>query len=355
MRFFKGNLRWTWILAGAALAVFFLGFWPARSKAEVAGTSLTEWDTDPARWGMYFPREYQSWLKARQPALEDIGYGLGRTKWNSYRQDDSKLFAGCAFAVSGDLDVPGHPVGCATCHDPATTALHLTQPRFLAALQKRGIDPARIPLQEMKSYVCAQCHVAMRTDAAPQVAFTMDDIVTWSVESGPRDGVHPDSGTPLLKLRHPEFALWQLGSHAHHGVSCVDCHMPYLTEGSTRVTSHRMKSPLLDVVPSCGGCHRWSEKETVQKVEAIQDATMDLRKRSEAALLAAHEALQQAQKSGLSEDRLKASRALLRQAQARWDLIATDASRGFHAPQEAALQLDTALDLARQAMVLAQR
>lgn len=48
---------------------------------------------------------------------------------------------------------------CADCHDPKTMALRITRPAFRNAMQKRGIDVSKASRQEMRSYVCAQCHV----------------------------------------------------------------------------------------------------------------------------------------------------------------------------------------------------
>jgi nitrite reductase (cytochrome c-552) len=38
-------------------------------------------------------------------------------------------------------------------------ALRITRPGFINAMEKRGIDVTQATRQEMRSYVCAQCHV----------------------------------------------------------------------------------------------------------------------------------------------------------------------------------------------------
>jgi nitrite reductase (cytochrome c-552) len=131
--------------------------------------------------------------------------------------------------------------------------------------------------------------------------------------------------------------------------------MPYQSEGSVQITNHQMKSPLLDVFASCTPCHRRGEKELRAQVEAIQDTTMALQRRASDALLGAHRAVGEADQAGVSADRLRPLRALIRQAQARWDFIAAEHSTGFHAPQAAAQQLGIAIDQARQAETLAQQ
>lgn len=60
-----------------------------------------------------------------------------------------------------------HPIACIDCHDPETLALRITRPAFAAGIRawkrSQGVadfDVARdATQQEMRSWVCAQCHV----------------------------------------------------------------------------------------------------------------------------------------------------------------------------------------------------
>ncbi|MEZ0229321.1 MAG: ammonia-forming cytochrome c nitrite reductase subunit c552, partial [Planctomycetota bacterium] len=60
-----------------------------------------------------------------------------------------------------------HPVACIDCHDPSTLALRVTRPGFLEGIKAlkasqgvKDFDPnASATRQEMRTYVCAQCHV----------------------------------------------------------------------------------------------------------------------------------------------------------------------------------------------------
>lgn len=76
---------------------------------------------------------------------------------------------------------------------------------------------------------------------------------------------------------------------------------------------------------------------------------MELEKRAVAALRAAHTAVGECAQAGVSDPQLVQVRALLREAQVRWDFVASEGSAGFHAPQEAARALAIAIDQARQA------
>ena len=60
-----------------------------------------------------------------------------------------------------------HPVACIDCHDPKTMALRITRPAFIEGIRalkaSQGVknydvnkDATR---QEMRSYICGQCHV----------------------------------------------------------------------------------------------------------------------------------------------------------------------------------------------------
>jgi nitrite reductase (cytochrome c-552) len=53
-----------------------------------------------------------------------------------------------------------NPIGCADCHDPATMKLTITRPSLSEAFQRwQGRDIKVATNQEMRSLVCAQCHV----------------------------------------------------------------------------------------------------------------------------------------------------------------------------------------------------
>ena len=395
---------------------------------QVMVNPIGEWETDPAVWGRNFPREYQSWLKTKDSGKDDVGHGPGRTKWGGSDGHDKlarfphlkELFAGYgfskeynrkkghAFAVEDvtatkrlndktpgtcfsckSPDVPRlmhemgvaefyktpfkdlvgkvqHSISCLDCHDAKTMDLRISRPAFVEAMNRRGIDVNKATHQEMRSYVCAQCHVeyyfkgdgkylTFPWDKAPKDrGVNVDDIVAYYQESGFSDWSHPVSKTPMIKIQHPDYELWSSGIHAYRGVSCADCHMPYKTEGGVKVTDHQVKSPLLgNIAVSCQVCHRWSESEIKARVESIQDKTMELMDRAEIALIAAHKAVGECIKLGFTDEDLKPARTLIREAQLRWDFIAAENSTGFHAPQESARALGAAIDQARQAELLA--
>ena len=282
-----------------------------------------------------------------------------------------------------------HPVSCVDCHDPQNMMLRVTRPGFkqgIAALAASDVEVVALPSierwrkgdrsrpydpnqdatrNEMRSYVCGQCHVEYYCGTQMPLTFpwgkglTADNIEAFWDETKFPDGspfvdyVHAETGAPVLKAQHPEFELWSQGIHARSGVSCSDCHMPYMREGATKVTDHWVRSPLLNINRACQSCHRSSESELLARAYSIQERNHQLLERGGAAITALIESLAQAKKSGAAAEQLEAAQQLQRQAQWRLDFIAAENSMGFHAPQEAARILGEAIDYARQGQVAA--
>lgn len=253
-----------------------------------------------------------------------------------------------------------HPIGCRDCHDSRTLALRVTRPGFIAAMQARGIDVSKATRQEMRSYVCGQCHVEYYFRGPGKFlvfpwshGLSIENIEQHYDDYNFFDWEHAESGASLVKVNHPEFELWSSGIHARSGVSCADCHMPYIRQGAIKISDHWIRSPLMNIAQSCQPCHRWSEEELKARVERIQERTARLQERAERALLDAIEAIRAAKAGGASDAELAEARRLHRRAHIRWDFIAAENSMGFHSSQEAARILGEAIDYARQAQLAA--
>jgi nitrite reductase (cytochrome c-552) len=228
--------------------------------------------------------------------------------------------------------------------------------RWRADGRKGTYDPnAMATRQEMRSFVCAQCHVEYHFAGKEKLltypwkyGLKVEQIETYYNEIGWKDWLHKDSAAPALKAQHPEFEMWSQGVHARSGVACSDCHMPYQRVGSVKVSDHHVRSPLLNVNNACQTCHKFSETEMKARVEATQKRTSDLMIRAEEAVVALIGDIQKAQAAGVAADKITAAQQLQRQAQWRLDFIAAENSMGFHAPQESARILGEAIDFARQ-------
>lgn len=283
----------------------------------------------------------------------------------------------------------GHPVSCVDCHDPKSMALRVTRPGFIQGIQRLAEGDAATPhipsieawrkgsrskpydpnadssRQEMRSFVCGQCHVEYYCSNKFKLTFPwghgmdVDQQEKFWNETKFDDGTrffdykHKETGAEILKAQHPEYELWSQGIHARSGVSCADCHMPYMREGATKISDHWVRSPLLNVNRACQVCHHFSEKEMLARVDQIQSRNYELLQRGGAAIVALIDAILDARKAGATDEQLKGALEMQRKAQWRLDFIAAENSMGFHAPQEAARTLGMAADYARQGEVLA--
>ena len=351
--------------------------------------------------------------------------------WDAHRE------LGALSVVQGKAGSP-HPVSCVDCHDPKSMQLRVTRPGFISGIQALAASEAPVPhlpsierwrtgdrarnydpnsdgtRQEMRSFVCGQCHVEYFCGKGTTIFFPWEKgLAVEQIESaydsrvvgGKRfkDWVHAETGMEVLKAQHPEFEVWSQGIHARSGVACADCHMPYKREGAMKVSEHWVKSPLLMVNRSCQGCHPYAESELLARVEAIQDRHYALMARAGEAATAmidsisalkkgydqshraslanelmaklasdpAHKTLSPEEQQKKIESEVKAAlqsawllevsrsselkdvAALQRAAQWRLDFVAAENSMGFHAPQELARILGEAIDLSRQAQLKA--
>lgn len=251
---------------------------------------------------------------------------------------------------------------CADCHNPETMELTITRPAFRNAMEARGVDLAQATRQEMRTYVCAQCHVEYYFAGENKVltfpwskGLALDAIEQYYAEIEFKDWEHAETGAPMIKIQHPEFEMWSSSLHARSGVSCADCHMPYVREGSIKVSDHWLRSPLENIHESCGTCHNRPDEELIERVQIIQDTTAGLLRRAEEAIVAAIDAIVAAKERGATDGDLAEARQLHRAASMRWDFVSSENSTGFHSPQESARLLAEAIDLARQAELLANK
>jgi nitrite reductase (cytochrome c-552) len=259
-----------------------------------------------------------------------------------------------------------HPVACIDCHDPKTMDLRVTRPGFLIGIKEymktKGIsnyDPnVSATRQEMRSYVCGQCHVEYYFKGEHKLltypwsrGIKVEQIEAYYDSAGFKDWVHAETGAPVLKAQHPEFEMWSQGIHSRSGVACADCHMPYMRDGAVKISDHHVRSPLLNVSRACQTCHPQPEEEMKARVDLIQTRTRELLTRGEDALVKLYDEVKNAKLRGAGDQALASSLALQRKAQFRLDFVAAENSMGFHAPQEAARILAEAIDYARQGQI----
>ncbi len=255
-----------------------------------------------------------------------------------------------------------HPIGCLSCHDPETMALRISRPGLIEAFKNQGRDINDVSHQEMRSLVCAQCHVEYYFKGDGKYltfpwddGMNVEDMEKYYDNAKFADWTHAISKTRMVKMQHPDYEIYMTGIHAFRGVSCADCHMPYMTEGGAKFSDHHLQSPLLNIANSCAVCHRWSEEEVRTRVEGIQTKVREMRDRSEDALAKAHFDIAACMQAGATDEQLLELRQLVRAAQLRWDYVAANNGMGFHSPQECTRILGVAIDMAGQSRIAAAR
>jgi nitrite reductase (cytochrome c-552) len=247
-------------------------------------------------------------------------------------------------------------IGCADCHDPATMNLHISRPALIEAFQRQGKDINKASQQEMRSLVCAQCHVEYYFKGDGKYltfpwdkGLTMENIEAYYDSIQFSDFVNKLSKAPIIKVQHPDYELAQMGIHAQRGVSCADCHMPYKSEGGVKFSDHHVQSPLATIDRSCQVCHRQSEETLRNNVYDRQKKAFEIRDRLEDELAKATIEAKFAWDKGATDAQMKDVLKLLRQAEWRWDFGVASHGASFHAPQEVMRILGHGLDKAMQA------
>lgn len=247
-------------------------------------------------------------------------------------------------------------IGCADCHDPKTMNLTITRPALVEAYERKGKDISKATQQEMRSLVCAQCHVEYYFKGDNKhLTFPWDKGMSADMMENYYDTiqftdfVHKLSRAPIIKAQHPDFEIFELGIHAQRGVSCADCHMPYKSQGGIKYTDHHISSPLANINSTCQVCHRETEAVLAQNVYERQDYVYNLRNKLEKQLAKVHLMAKFAWDNGAQDAEMKQVLQLIRKSQWRWDFITASHGAAFHAPIESQRVLGDGLYFAMQA------
>lgn len=254
-----------------------------------------------------------------------------------------------------------HPVACIDCHEPQTMKLRITRPAFMEGMKalkaSQGVKDYDVnkqaTRQEMRSFVCGQCHVEYyfrkedkRLTYPWSKGLSIEQI--YAAEEGHVDWKHKLTGAGVLKAQHPEFEMFNQGVHAKSGVSCADCHMAYKRVGAQKISDHHVRSPMLNVNRACQTCHNVPEAELKGRVNDIQRRTYEMRGRAMDAAMALIADLEAASASAIPQAKLAPAQELQRKGQFYLDFVEAENSMGFHAPEEALRILGESIDFLRQ-------
>ncbi len=257
-----------------------------------------------------------------------------------------------------------NPIGCANCHDEKTMNLTITQPALIEAFERQGKDITKSSHNDMRSLVCAQCHVEYyfnknlpEKKGIPYLVFpwdegqTVEDMEAYYDNIQHVDWVHKLSKAPMLKAQHPGYEVFKMGIHGKRGVSCSDCHMPYKTEGGQKFTDHHIQSPLNNVANSCQVCHREEKDELIANVYDNQDRIIENRDKLEELLVRAHVEAKTCWDLGATEEQMKEILTHIRHGQWRWDYAAASHGGSFHAPVEIGRVIGTGIEVTQEARI----
>lgn len=341
--------------------------------------------------GYPFMYEYNE-ARGHTMAIEDLAHidrinryseqgGLPATCWNCktpkmlewHKEYGDKFWSMNSNSFRDKLDAKDHAIGCANCHDPQTMELRLYSEPLKDWLKRNGRDLDKISRNEMRSLVCAQCHVEYyftHKDNGPAAkpvfpwdkGFGPEEMYQYYKSHGPKNGpfadwVHPASKAPMVKMQHPEYETWIDGPHGAAGVSCADCHMSYQRVDGQKISSHWWTAPLKDPnLTACRKCHTDKSPEYLkQRVLYTQDKTVAQLLKAQELSVKAHEAIRLANGWGGSKAQnydalMTEAREMVRKGQLFWDYVSAENSVGFHNPAKALDTLMTSLECSQKAI-----
>ncbi|MBL8101900.1 MAG: ammonia-forming cytochrome c nitrite reductase subunit c552 [Anaerolineales bacterium] len=410
------------ILAAALIGVLtYVKNQPAEVRTVEPLVTIAAMEPDSALWGVNFPNQFDTLMKTKTNNVDTTYAGSSQFSWLERDPRQVILFAGYPFSKDYNddrghanalddvratkrlnlndedpkhtpatcyscksSDNPGlwaelgmeaydamsfnemtpninNSIGCSNCHEAETMRLIVTNPALEEALKRQGKDWETFTRQEMRTVVCANCHVEYYFKGdGKYLTFPWDkgtrveEIISYYEESGFKDWVYPETDTPMLKAQHPEYEFFTAGStHYNAGVSCADCHMPYVRDGASKYSSHDVHSPLLNPEQACGQCHT-DTAYVINRVASIQQQVAETKIDTEDAIIDAVTAIKAAVAAGNADvTLLDEARKLHREAQFMWDIVSAENSTGFHNPEYALEILAKSSNLARQAQMLA--
>lgn len=333
-------------------------------------------------WAGYaFSRDYNQG-RGHSYAIEDIhntirtggpkkpDEGMPSTCWTCKSPDVPRMMdqMGVTEYYSTTWAALGHEhtnsIGCSDCHDPNSMDLTITRPALIEAYKNMGKDITRVTHQEMRSLVCAQCHVEYYFDKKMPGAeganylvfpwhngFGPEDMLKYFDDINFSDWTHAVSKAPMVKAQHPDYEVYMTGIHAERGVSCADCHMPYISEGGVKFTNHHVTSPLKYINQACQTCHRESEATLMKNVYDRQDKVAEVRHKAEELLVRAHIEAKAAWDEGATDEEMQNILYDIRAGQWYWDYIAASHGGSFHSPVESAKVMGKSINHAQEARV----
>jgi len=360
--------------------------------------------------GYPFSLEYKK-ARGHTYAIDDVTHtdrinqysdkaGLPTTCWNCktnkmatwHKEYGDKVWSMEFQDFRAKTDPKDDTIGCAYCHDPADMKLRISSVPLKETLEKVGFNLEKASRNQMRSLVCAQCHVEYYFQK-PKFGPAAKPVFPWTTGATPEnpfggvdpenmyeyykghgdatapgmdgwfvDWVQPVSNTPMIKTQHPEFETFINGPHGAAGVACADCHMAYtrsVDPDKKKISNHQWTSPLLNIEGTCKQCHQDKTPEFLkERVLFSQRKVYDQLLKAQDVSVRAHEAVRQAdawkgEKNAKFDELMAQARENVRHGQWMWDYVSAENSMGFHNPVKALDTLARSQEYSRRAVELA--
>ncbi|SHH94159.1 ammonia-forming cytochrome c nitrite reductase subunit c552 [Ferrimonas marina] len=320
-------------------------------------------------WGGYgFMKDYKK-ARGHQFAVTDVvqtlrtGAPMGdmdgpmpASCWSCKTPDSARMIAelGEAEYSAKKFGALGHEmsnaIGCADCHDGTSPKLTLSRPFAERAMETVDLAFADQDRKMQGSQTCAQCHVEYYFDPTNSGAVKFPWDMGMNAEQqlayydsiGFADWTHAVSKAPMLKAQHPEFETWAPSIHAELGVTCVDCHMPKVSNDEGRKFSkHNVGNTMDNFDVACSSCHD-SKSDMEDLLKANKAEIQAKQALAEEVIVRAHFEAGAAWDAGADEAEMKQALTKIRHAQWLWDFAIASHAIHAHNPSESLRLLDSA-------------
>lgn len=241
------------------------------------------------------------------------------------------------------------PISCYNCHGNDPSSFAVGNKFFVNAL---GDDVGKAPVE---AQVCGQCHneyyfnTETKATTNPYTGLknmTPDAILAYYDEMNFADWEYPGTGTPMIKVQHPEFETIYGGEQTYMaklGYSCADCHMGTdKASNGEKYVSHYWVSPLENQTlldNDCMSCHKDLPSQVAAWQDESESRVHSISKKIEEYV---NKMVAGVESGSLTGEKLTQAQKLHRNAQFYWDFIMVENSDGAHNPKLSTDMLDKA-------------
>ena len=166
--------------------------------------------------------------------------------------------------------------------------LWISRQAFKNAMEARGVDLSKATRQEMRTYVCAQCHVEYYFKGDNKIltfpwskGLKIEEMEKHYDEYGFKDG---RTKRPARRCSRRSIPSSRCGAAAARPLRRRLRRLPHALRARGRGESVRSlaASPLINVNQACQPCHKQDEQALKDRITIIQNNTAELLRKAEA-------------------------------------------------------------------------